>query len=62
MGIVERWAWWLTPPYGAEVRRRQAVAEIHRWQEEERAEALRLRLPGVAEILGQSARTEQSGR
>jgi hypothetical protein len=62
MRLWERWAWWLTPPYGAEVRRRQAVAEIHRLQDEERAAAVRMRLPGVAEILGQAVRAERPGR
>jgi hypothetical protein len=42
--------WWLLPPYGAKIRRRQALAELRRWQAEERA-AAKGRLLGVAAIL-----------
>ncbi|MDT5034575.1 MAG: hypothetical protein QOC94_4746 [Actinoplanes sp.] len=49
---MQRWIWWLMPPYGAKVRRRQALAELRRWQDEERA-AARDRLIGVAQILDQ---------
>ncbi|MDT4994487.1 MAG: hypothetical protein QOH97_4379, partial [Actinoplanes sp.] len=40
------------PPYGAKIRRRQALAELRRWLDEERA-AARDRLIGVAQILDQ---------
>jgi hypothetical protein len=43
--------WWLMPPWGPKTRRRQTLALINQWQQEERAAAVRLRLPGVAEIL-----------
>lgn len=52
----KRWVLWLTPPYGSGIRRKQILDDVHQWQEEERAEAVRLRLPGVAEILSQPRR------
>jgi hypothetical protein len=51
----QRWVWWLTPPYGAEIRRQQIIDEARRWQDEERAAAVRARLAGVAEILDEPA-------
>lgn len=53
---MRRWLWWLTPPWGAKVRRRQALEVLQRWQEEERA-AARARLMGVAAILDQPTTT-----
>jgi len=48
----QRWVWWLTPPYGAEIRRQQIIDESRRWQDEERAAAVHARL---AEILDEPA-------
>jgi hypothetical protein len=42
--------WWLTPPWGAERRRRQVLAEVHAWQDYERRRAY-AQFPGVARIL-----------
>lgn len=55
---MRRWMWWLTPPWGAKIRRRQALAVLRDWQNEER-EAARARLAGVAEMLDSPPRVPQ---
>jgi hypothetical protein len=42
--------WWLTPPWGAKIRRRQILAQAREWQAEERRRAYS-QFPGVARIL-----------
>ncbi|MDT5030430.1 MAG: hypothetical protein QOC94_601 [Actinoplanes sp.] len=49
---MQRWIWWLMPPYGAKVRRRQVLAEARAWQDAERRAAYG-RIAGVAQILDQ---------
>ncbi len=36
---MRRWMWWLMPPWGREVRRRQAVEVLSEQEERERAAA-----------------------
>jgi len=36
---MRRWLWWLTQPWGAKIRRRQALVMIRQWQAEERTAA-----------------------
>jgi hypothetical protein len=49
---MERWVWWLLPPYGARRRRAQALAMVRDWQEEERV-AARRRILEVARVVDQ---------
>lgn len=48
--MIRRWMWWLTPPWGAKIRRQQILAEVHAWQDYERRRAYS-QFPGVARIL-----------
>jgi hypothetical protein len=50
--MMRRWIRRLLPPYGAQARRRRALAEARAWQDEERA-AARARIAGIAGILDQ---------
>lgn len=48
--VIERWMWWLLPPWGAFTRHRQMLALLHAWREQERNDAYR-RITGLARIL-----------
>ena len=52
---MRRWMWWLLPPWDTKIRRRQALAVMRAWQEEERR-AARTRIGGVARILDEPTR------
>jgi hypothetical protein len=56
---MRRWVWWLMPPWGAKIRRRQALEVLHAWQDEERSMA-RARIVGVAAILAESTTAQRS--
>jgi hypothetical protein len=49
---MRRWTWWLMPPYGAAIRRRQVIDEARARQDAERRAAYG-RIVGVAAILDQ---------
>jgi hypothetical protein len=55
---MRRWVWWLLPPWGAKARRRQFLAAMREWQEEERAAARDRVLGGVARLLDEPTRPQ----
>jgi hypothetical protein len=48
---MQRWLWWLMPPWRPETRRRQVAEAMSELQEAERAAAVRARLAGVTRAL-----------